>query len=76
MALQHCIACSGVVVALQSNPYAASVTASTARIIGFAKCIATSVDAHGIHVKRRPYSINVGAHKPWRVLTSGTRISR
>jgi hypothetical protein len=31
MDLQHCIACSGVAVALQSNAYAARATASTAR---------------------------------------------
>jgi hypothetical protein len=39
MDLQHCIACSGVVMALQSNAYAARATASTVRKIGLAKRI-------------------------------------
>jgi hypothetical protein len=37
--LQHCIACSGVAAALQSNAYAARATASNVRKIGLAKRI-------------------------------------
>jgi hypothetical protein len=45
MELQHCIACSGVVTAPQSNVYTASATTMAASRIGFATRITIKLDA-------------------------------
>jgi hypothetical protein len=59
MDLQHCIACSGVVVAPQSNAYAERASASAATRIGFAKRIVSRLgvflaEVNGLQVNWNP----------------------
>jgi hypothetical protein len=42
---QHCMACSGVVMAPQSIAYAVIATAMAKSKMGFARCISTNVEA-------------------------------